>query len=60
MVRGEVVSPEGEDLPPVAQYLGIPYGVAPTGQVGVFFVKSLDPQGLQESDEWLCFDSFYL
>ncbi|CAP27658.1 Protein CBR-NLG-1 [Caenorhabditis briggsae] len=32
MVRGEVVSPEGEDLPPVAQYLGIPYGVAPTGQ----------------------------
>uniref|UniRef100_A0A8R1HPQ8 COesterase domain-containing protein n=1 Tax=Caenorhabditis japonica TaxID=281687 RepID=A0A8R1HPQ8_CAEJA len=32
MVRGEVVNPEGEDLPPVAQYLGIPYGVAPTGQ----------------------------
>ncbi|CTQ87016.1 Carboxylesterase type B domain-containing protein [Caenorhabditis elegans] len=32
MVRGEVVSPEGDDLPPVAQYLGIPYGVAPTGQ----------------------------
>uniref|UniRef100_A0A1I7V3L8 COesterase domain-containing protein n=1 Tax=Caenorhabditis tropicalis TaxID=1561998 RepID=A0A1I7V3L8_9PELO len=32
IVKGEVVSPEGDDLPPVAQYLGIPYGVAPTGQ----------------------------
>ncbi|CAD6187188.1 unnamed protein product [Caenorhabditis auriculariae] len=32
IVRGEVVSPEGEDLPPVSQYLGIPYGVSPTGQ----------------------------
>ncbi|CAI5455616.1 unnamed protein product [Caenorhabditis angaria] len=33
MVKGEVVTPEGDDdLPPVAQYLGIPYGVPPTGQ----------------------------
>ncbi|CAJ0574213.1 unnamed protein product, partial [Mesorhabditis spiculigera] len=32
ILRGEVVSPGAEDLPPVAQYLGIPYGVAPTGQ----------------------------
>ncbi|CAB3400756.1 unnamed protein product [Caenorhabditis bovis] len=32
MVKGETIIPEGEDLPPVAQYLGIPYGVAPTGQ----------------------------
>uniref|UniRef100_A0A1I7X5E6 COesterase domain-containing protein n=1 Tax=Heterorhabditis bacteriophora TaxID=37862 RepID=A0A1I7X5E6_HETBA len=32
IVRGEVISPNGEDLPPVAQYLGVPYGVAPSGQ----------------------------
>ncbi|CAJ0956199.1 unnamed protein product, partial [Mesorhabditis belari] len=32
ILRGEVVSPGTEDLPPVAQYLGVPYGVAPTGQ----------------------------
>lgn len=32
VVKGEVVSPDGEDLPPVAQYLGIPYGVSPSGQ----------------------------
>uniref|UniRef100_A0A1I7XXL4 COesterase domain-containing protein n=1 Tax=Steinernema glaseri TaxID=37863 RepID=A0A1I7XXL4_9BILA len=32
VVRGETVSPEADDLPPVTQFLGIPYGVAPSGQ----------------------------
>ncbi|CAI4232612.1 unnamed protein product [Auanema sp. JU1783] len=32
VVRGELISPNADDLPPVAQYLGIPYGVAPNGQ----------------------------
>jgi hypothetical protein len=27
------VRPETEDLSPVTQYLGVPYGVAPSGQV---------------------------
>lgn len=34
VVRGETIIPLSEDdLPAVTQYLGIPYGVAPTGQV---------------------------
>jgi hypothetical protein len=33
VVRGETVSPSSsEDLPAVTQFLGIPYGVAPSGQ----------------------------
>uniref|UniRef100_A0A914EIE0 Carboxylesterase type B domain-containing protein n=1 Tax=Acrobeloides nanus TaxID=290746 RepID=A0A914EIE0_9BILA len=32
VIRGETIMPEIEDLPAVTQYLGIPYGVAPTGQ----------------------------
>ncbi|MFH4974303.1 hypothetical protein AB6A40_001012 [Gnathostoma spinigerum] len=32
VIRGETVSPAAGDLPPVTQYLGIPYGVAPSGQ----------------------------
>uniref|UniRef100_A0A914Q2S0 Carboxylesterase type B domain-containing protein n=1 Tax=Panagrolaimus davidi TaxID=227884 RepID=A0A914Q2S0_9BILA len=32
IVRGETVNPEVDDLPAVTQFLGIPYGVAPTGQ----------------------------
>ncbi|EFO24748.2 hypothetical protein LOAG_03741 [Loa loa] len=32
VLRGEMVSPNAGDLPPVAQYLGVPYGVAPSGQ----------------------------
>uniref|UniRef100_A0A0R3RTA7 COesterase domain-containing protein n=1 Tax=Elaeophora elaphi TaxID=1147741 RepID=A0A0R3RTA7_9BILA len=32
VLRGEMVSPNVGDLPPVAQYLGVPYGVAPSGQ----------------------------
>ncbi|MCP9257032.1 Neuroligin-1 [Dirofilaria immitis] len=32
ILRGEIVSPNVGDLPPVVQYLGVPYGVAPAGQ----------------------------
>lgn len=32
IVRGETINPEVDDLPAVTQFLGIPYGVAPTGQ----------------------------
>uniref|UniRef100_A0A0K0D6N6 COesterase domain-containing protein n=1 Tax=Angiostrongylus cantonensis TaxID=6313 RepID=A0A0K0D6N6_ANGCA len=32
VVRGERVHPNGGDLPPVTQFLGVPYGVAPSGQ----------------------------
>lgn len=32
-IRGEVVSPGADDLPAVVQYLGVPYGIAPQGQV---------------------------
>lgn len=33
VVVGELVSPGTNDLPPVTQYLGIPYGSAPVGSV---------------------------
>ncbi|VDK43961.1 unnamed protein product [Anisakis simplex] len=32
VLRGETVSPDVGDLSPVTQYLGVPYGVAPSGQ----------------------------
>ncbi|KAK6049705.1 hypothetical protein COOONC_12790 [Cooperia oncophora] len=32
VVRGELVHPDGADLAPVTQFLGVPYGVAPSGQ----------------------------
>ncbi|KJH41052.1 Carboxylesterase [Dictyocaulus viviparus] len=32
VVKGELVIPDGNDLAPVAQFLGVPYGVAPSGQ----------------------------
>ncbi|CAG9535697.1 unnamed protein product [Cercopithifilaria johnstoni] len=32
VLRGTIVSPNVDDLPPVVQYLGVPYGVAPSGQ----------------------------
>ncbi|VDN04237.1 unnamed protein product, partial [Onchocerca ochengi] len=32
VLRGELISPNVGDLPPVTQYLGVPYGVAPSGQ----------------------------
>uniref|UniRef100_A0A0K0E037 COesterase domain-containing protein n=1 Tax=Strongyloides stercoralis TaxID=6248 RepID=A0A0K0E037_STRER len=32
VLRGETILPEAEDLPAVTQYLGVPYGVSPTGQ----------------------------
>ncbi|VDN25922.1 unnamed protein product [Cylicostephanus goldi] len=32
VVNGEVVHPDGVDLAPVTQFLGVPYGVAPSGQ----------------------------
>lgn len=37
VVKGELVYPNGDDLPAVTQYLGIPYGVAPTGQVSLSY-----------------------
>lgn len=33
IVEGEIVSPNVDDLPTVVQFLGIPYGMTPTGQV---------------------------
>lgn len=39
VVRGETIIPPSEDdLPSVTQYLGIPYGAAPTGQVILLFL----------------------
>uniref|UniRef100_A0A0N4ZRS0 COesterase domain-containing protein n=1 Tax=Parastrongyloides trichosuri TaxID=131310 RepID=A0A0N4ZRS0_PARTI len=32
ILRGETILPEAEDLPAITQYLGVPYGVSPTGQ----------------------------
>ncbi|KAL3989801.1 Neuroligin-1 domain protein [Acanthocheilonema viteae] len=32
VLRGEMVSPNVDDLSPVVQYLGVPYGIAPSGQ----------------------------
>ncbi|EPB77861.1 Carboxylesterase [Ancylostoma ceylanicum] len=32
VVKGELVNPDGGDLAPVTQFLGVPYGVAPSGQ----------------------------
>ncbi|RCN36856.1 hypothetical protein ANCCAN_17270 [Ancylostoma caninum] len=32
IVKGELVNPDGGDLAPVTQFLGVPYGVAPSGQ----------------------------
>uniref|UniRef100_A0A0K0EUU8 Neuroligin-1 (projected from Caenorhabditis elegans ortholog nlg-1) n=1 Tax=Strongyloides venezuelensis TaxID=75913 RepID=A0A0K0EUU8_STRVS len=32
VLRGETILPDAEDLPAVTQYLGVPYGVSPTGQ----------------------------
>ncbi|VDK75259.1 unnamed protein product [Litomosoides sigmodontis] len=32
VLRGTIVSPNSGNLPPVVQYLGVPYGVAPSGQ----------------------------
>jgi neuroligin len=32
VVRGQTIAPPANDLPPVTQYLGIPYGVQPSGE----------------------------
>uniref|UniRef100_A0AC35UI29 COesterase domain-containing protein n=1 Tax=Rhabditophanes sp. KR3021 TaxID=114890 RepID=A0AC35UI29_9BILA len=32
VLKGETISPDAEDLPAVTQYLGVPFGVSPTGQ----------------------------
>lgn len=41
VLRGELVSPNVDDLPPVVQYLGVPYGVAPSGQVSSLFFHNI-------------------
>jgi hypothetical protein len=35
VIKGETILPGVEDLPAVTQFLGIPYGLAPNGQVRV-------------------------
>uniref|UniRef100_A0A0N5AJH8 COesterase domain-containing protein n=1 Tax=Syphacia muris TaxID=451379 RepID=A0A0N5AJH8_9BILA len=40
IVEGEIVYPGVDGLPPVVQFLGIPYGMAPTGQSRFNMVRS--------------------
>ncbi|VDD96747.1 unnamed protein product [Enterobius vermicularis] len=40
IVEGEIVSPNVDDLPTVVQFLGIPYGMTPTGQSRFNMVRS--------------------
>lgn len=38
VIRGETISLSVDDLPAVTQYLGVPYGVTPNGQVFFKFI----------------------
>jgi len=50
VVKGELVYPNGDDLPAVTQYLGIPYGVAPTGQVSRSYLLCEDQLIIYSTD----------